>query len=111
VRLREEGAVVIIDLEGEVRLTESFTPALHEVVGGELNSGKTDFLLNFAKVDFMDSYAVGDLVAAYAAVRKKRGRFKLASLSPKIWLILRYSGLTRIMEVFDSEEKALKSFD
>jgi len=35
---------------------------------------------------------------------------KLACLSPKIWLIFHYSGLTRILEIFDSEEKALQSF-
>jgi anti-anti-sigma factor len=110
VRLRETGNVVIVDLEGEVRLTQSFTPALQGVVDDELREGRRNFLVNFAKVDFFDSYAVGDLVAAYVAVRDKKGRLKLANLSPKIWLILRYSGLTRILEVFDSEEQALRSF-
>jgi anti-sigma B factor antagonist len=110
VQLRQKGPVVIVDLEGEIRLSQNFTPGLQNIVGDELRAGKKNFLVNFAKVDFFDSYAVGDLVAAYIAIRDKKGRLKLANLSPKIWLILRYSGLTRILEIFDSEEQALRSF-
>jgi len=61
-------------------------------------------------VDFIDSYGIGDIVASYSAVKEKKGRLKLACLSPKIWLIFQYSGLTRILEIFDSEEKAIQSF-
>jgi anti-anti-sigma factor len=110
VRLFEKGGVVVIDLEGEVRLSEESTPAVHELVVNELRAGKKDFLLNFKKVDFVDSYAVGELIAAYVAVRAKKGRLKLACPPPKVWMVFRYSGLTQVMDVFDSEEKALKSF-
>jgi stage II sporulation protein AA (anti-sigma F factor antagonist) len=89
IKLREKGGIIIADLSGEIRLT---------------------VLLNFAKVDFIDSYGIGDVVASYLAVKEKKGRLKLAGLSPKIWLIFQYSGLTRILEIFDSEEKALRSF-
>ncbi len=111
VKVQDKGGVVVINLEGEVRLTEESSPAVHKLVAQELHAGKTDFLLNFKKVDFIDSYAVGDLIAAYVAVREKKGRLKLACPPPKVWMVFRYSGLTRVMDVFDSEEKALKSFD
>jgi anti-anti-sigma factor len=110
VQVLEKGGVVVIDLEGEVRLTEDTSPAVHQLVADQLRAGKKDFLLNFKKVDFVDSYAVGELIAAYVAVREKKGRLKLACPPPKVWMVFRYAGLTQVMDVFDSEEKALKSF-
>ncbi len=110
VKLRAKGGIVVADLAGEIRLTDDQTPALQRLIAEQLAEGKSDFLLNFAKVDFIDSYGIGDLVAAYLAVKEKKGRLKLAGLSPKIWLIFQYSGLTRILEIFDTEEKALRSF-
>lgn len=109
-KVREKDGIVVIDLVGEIRLSDDYTPALHRQVAEQLVEGKCDILLNFAKVDFIDSYGIGDVVASYLAVKEKKGRLKLACLSPKIWLIFHYSGLTRILESFDSEEKALRSF-
>jgi anti-anti-sigma factor len=110
VKVREKDGVTIIDLAGEIRLTDKATPALQREVTEQLAEGKPDFLLNLAKLDFIDSYGIGDIVASYLEVKEKKGRLKLTCLSPKIWLIFHYSGLTRILEIFDSEEKALKSF-
>lgn len=110
VKVREKGGIIVVDLAGEIRLSDEFTPSLNRQVAEQLTEGKSDILLNFAKVDFIDSYGIGDIVASYLAVKEKKGRLKLACLSPKIWLIFHYSGLTRILEIFDSEEKALQSF-
>jgi anti-anti-sigma factor len=108
--IREKKDVAIIDLEGEIRLTESLAPSLHKIVTELLASKKVKILLNFEKVDFIDSYGIGDLVAAFHGVQQKKGELKITSLSPKLWTIFHYSGLTRIVEIFDNEEKALRSF-
>ena len=110
VKIREKDGVIVFDLAGEIRLSDDFTPALQRHVAEQLAEGKPDILLNFAKVDFIDSYGIGDIVASYLAVKEHKGRLKLSGLSPKIWLIFHYSGLTRILEIFDSEEKAIQSF-
>jgi len=109
-RVCEKDGVVVIDLVGEIRLSDDFTPSLQRQVTELLAEEKFDILLNFARVDFIDSYGIGDVVACYLAVKERKGRLKLACLSPKIWLIFHYSGLTRILEIFDTEEKALQSF-
>lgn len=109
-KLREKGGIVIADLSGEIRFTDDQVPSLQRLIAEKLAEGKTDILLNLSKVDFIDSYGIGDVVASYLAVKEKKGRFKLTGLSPKIWLIFQYSGLTRILEIFDSEEKAFESF-
>jgi anti-anti-sigma factor len=108
--LREKDNVVIIDLAGEIRLSEESSPTFRQLIIEQLSSGKTQFLLNLAKVDFIDSYGIGEIVSAHMAVKEKKGTLKFAHLSDKIWLIFNYSGLTKIFEIFDTEEKALKSF-
>jgi anti-anti-sigma factor len=110
VSFRQKDEVIIVDLAGEIRLTEDRAPSLHKLIAEHLASGKINFLLDFEKVDFIDSYGIGDIVAAHIAVLQKNGKLKLANLSQKIWLIFHYSGLTRILEMFDSLDKALKSF-
>ncbi len=110
VSFKEKEGVVIVDLAGEIRLTEDHAPSLRKLITEQLAAGQVRFLLDFEKVDFIDSNGIGDIVAAYAAVRQKNGEMKLANLSQKIWLIFHYSGLTRVLEMFDSREKALKSF-
>jgi anti-anti-sigma factor len=109
-RVCEKDGVFVIDLVGEIRLSDDFTPSLQRQVSELLAEERSDLLLNFARVDFIDSYGIGDIVACYLAVKEKKGRLKFACLSPKIWLIFHYSGLTRILEIFDTEEKALQSF-
>ncbi|MEW5900397.1 MAG: STAS domain-containing protein [Acidobacteriota bacterium] len=110
ISFREKNNVLIADLVGEVRLTEDFTPSLRNLISEHIAGGKINFLLNFAKVDFVDSYGIGDIVAAYLDVQGKSGKLKMTNLSPKIRLIFNYSGLTRVLEIFDNEEKALASF-
>jgi anti-sigma B factor antagonist len=109
-RVCEKDGVFVIDLVGEIRLSDDFSPSLQRQVSELLAEGKSDILLNFCRVDFIDSYGIGDIVAAYLAVKEKKGRLKLAGLSPKIWLIFHYSGLTRVLDILDTEEKALQSF-
>lgn len=109
-KIREKSGVVILELRGELRLMDSPSPSLQKTILEEIAADNKDILLNFEHVDFIDSYGIGDLLAGYIAIREKGGKLKIAGLSDKLWLILNYTGLTKILEIFDSEEKALKSF-
>jgi len=110
VSFREKSGVVILDLSGEIRFSEAASSSLKKLIAEQLASGKNNILLNFEKVDFIDSCGVGDIVTAHTAVQEKKGKMKLVHLSHKIWMIFHYSGLTRILEIFDSEDNALSSF-
>jgi len=108
--VREKGDVTILDLVGEIRLAAEASPSVQALVKEQLAAGKKKILLNFDKVDFLDSYGVGDVLAAYVSTQEKGGKLKVFHLSSKIWLIFNYSGLTRIIETFDTEDRALQSF-
>jgi anti-anti-sigma factor len=108
--VREKAGVIILDLAGEIRLTAEVSPSIQALVKEQLAADKKKILLNFEKVDFLDSYGVGDVLAAYVSTQEKGGKLKVFHLSNKIWLIFNYSGLTRIIETFDTEDQALQSF-
>lgn len=109
-KTREKGGVAILEIKGELRLTDVPSPSLQKTILEELAGGHICFLLNFEKVDFIDSYGIGEILSGFIAVREKGGKLKICGLSDKIWLILNYTGLLKIIETFDSEEKALKSY-
>jgi anti-sigma B factor antagonist len=108
--VREKGDVTILDLAGEIRLAAEASLSVQALVKEQLVAGKKKILLNFEKVDFLDSYGVGDVLAAFVSTQEKGGKLKVFHLSSKIWLIFNYSGLTRILETFDTEDQALRSF-
>ncbi len=108
--VREKGDVTIVDLAGEIRFTAEASASVQALVKDQLAAGKKKILLNFSQVDFLDSYGVGDVLAAYVSTQDKGGKLKVFHLSSKIWLIFNYSGLNRIIETFDTEDQALRSF-
>lgn len=109
--IREKGDAAILDLSGEIRFSEEGSPSVHALVKEQLARGKKKILLNFERVDFIDSSSIGDILAAYVSSQERSGKLKIFHLPHKIWLIFNYSGLTRIIPTFDTEDQALGSFD
>ncbi len=108
--IREKGDASILDLTGEIRFTEQRGPSIQSLVKEQLAQGKKKILLNFEAVDFIDSCGIGDVLADYVSCQQKSAKLKIFQMPDKIWLVLNYSGLTRIIETFDTEEQALQSF-
>lgn len=110
IRTRELDGVVVFDIEGEIRRSDSAEATLHQLVKARLEAGRTDILLNFEKVDFIDSFGVGEILASYISVHNLGGKLKLSRVSGKLLLVFQVTMLTRVLEIFGSEEAALKSF-
>ncbi|MFQ6069931.1 MAG: anti-sigma factor antagonist [Candidatus Aminicenantales bacterium] len=107
---REKDDVVIFDIEGELKRSEASGITLHQAVKEELDSGKRNVLLNFEKVNFIDSFGVGEILASYISANNLGGKLKLARISKKLYLIFQVTMLTNVLEIFDDEQLALKSF-
>jgi anti-sigma B factor antagonist len=75
-----------------------------------MEKGKRKLLLNFAGLDFIDSSGIGELVSSYVSVKNAGGKLRIASVPDKIMLILEYTSLGNIIEVFDDEASALEDF-
>ena len=110
IKAREEDSIVIFDIEGEIRRSDMFDVTLHQLVKDQLDSGKKDIILNFENVDFIDSFGVGEILASYISTHNIGGKLKLARISKKLYLVFQVTMLTNVLEIFDDEETALKSF-
>jgi len=107
--VREAGDVTVLELTGHLVLgLESQT--LSQRVKQLVAEGKKKIVVNAKNVAFIDSCGVGELVAAYTTLKKNEGAFKLASPQKMVSEVLRLSRLPTVIEVFDTEEKALASF-
>jgi anti-anti-sigma factor len=110
IKKREKGDVVIFDIEGEIRRSDLSETTLHELVKDRLMSGTRNILFNFEKVEFIDSFGVGEILASYISTQNLGGKLKLARISKKLYLVFQVTMLTKVLEIFDSEESAMQSF-
>ena len=110
INIREKNDVVIVDIEGEIKRSEVTDATLHQMVKDQLEAGKRYILLNFEKVDFIDSFGVGEILASYISTHNLGGKLKIAKISKRLYLIFQVTMLTNVLEIFDEEEMALKSF-
>ena len=110
IKKREKGDVVIFDIEGEIRRSDLSETTLHELVKDRLMSGTRNILFNFEKVEFIDSFGVWEILASYISTQNLGGKLKLARISKKLYLVFQVTMLTKVLEIFDSEESAMQSF-
>ncbi|MCJ7588927.1 MAG: STAS domain-containing protein [Candidatus Aminicenantes bacterium] len=110
IRKRTQGDVAIIDIEGEIKRSDISDVTLHQIVKDHLEAGLRNILLNLEKVRFIDSFGVGEILASFISTQNLGGKFKMARISKKIFLIFDVTMLTRVLEIFDTEESALQSF-
>jgi len=66
--------------------------------------------LNLAEVDFINSSGLGILVSLMKEIRLHRGRLTLSNLVSYVQEIFEITQLSRIFEIFTSQEEALNSF-
>lgn len=111
IKIRERDDVAILDLRGEIRLSEHPEHILRDYIKREMDKGKRKLLLNFADLEFIDSSGIGELVSSYVSVKNAGGKLRIASVPDKIMLILEYTSLGNIIEVFESEDAALQNFE
>ena len=111
INLRDNENVTICDIRGEVRRSDVTDITLHQVVKDQLDDGKRSILLNLEKVEFIDSFGVGEILASYISTQNLGGKLKLCSISKKLYVVFQITMLTKVLEIFDSCDEALKSFE
>jgi len=107
---RQKNDIVIFDLEGEIKRSDITDITLHQLVKEQLDSGKRKLVLNFDGVEFIDSFGVGEILASYISTHNLGGKLKLVKISKKLFLIFQVTMLTKVLDIYEEEETALKSF-
>ena len=105
---RLEG-VVVLDLTGRITIGDG-TLILRKQIQTLLDQDHRKLLLNLADVDYIDSSGLGEVVRSYTTVRNAGGDLKLLSLTTKVRDLMQITKLLTVLDVFEQESDALKSF-
>ena len=109
IRERQAGDVMILDLDGEIRIGDSAT-ALRGAIRKLAAEGNKKILLNLAGVKYIDSSGIGELIANYTTVGRSNGQLSLLNLTEKVQDLLVITKLLTVFDVYDNEAEALSSF-
>lgn len=105
---RENNSIQIIDVIGEVDLYN--TKEIKDMIDEKIKQGKYQIILNLLKVPFMDSSGIGTLVTGMYRLKKYQGSLKIINIVGSVAKVFKMTGMDTHLEIFDSEEEAVKSF-
>ncbi|MEE8349338.1 MAG: STAS domain-containing protein [Acidobacteriota bacterium] len=101
--------VTILDVKSRI-LTGPGAQEIQFEVRAALQSGDQRILLNMSAVNIIDSDCVGDLVGAFVTAKNRGGQLKLVHLTKSANQVMNTTKLLTVIESFDEETTALKSF-
>ncbi|MBI4183442.1 MAG: STAS domain-containing protein [Proteobacteria bacterium] len=105
-QLREDGATLVVTLEGDVDLDSS--PEAREVLLKAVGRGR-DVLVDMARITYIDSSGIASLVEALQAARLRGRRLALAAVSPAAMRVLSLARLDKVFAIHASVAEALAS--
>ena len=105
---RENNSIQIIDVIGEVDLYN--TKEIKDMRDEKIKAVKYQIILNLLKVPFMDSSGIGTLVTGMYRLKKYQGSLKIINIVGSVAKVFKMTGMDTHLEIFDSEEEAVKSF-
>lgn len=107
--VRQKGSdITLIVLRGEIgtETVNQFKDRIDQIVA----DGKIKLIMDFQEVNYLNSMGLGVVAATLKKVKKTKGDLKLINLSPAVQELFELTRLTKVFEIFDSEESAVKSF-
>jgi len=107
---RKIGAVVILDLKGNIRIGDG-NVHLHQTVRDLMEKGEKNVLLNLAGVTHIDSTGLGEIIACHITLKKNGGEMKLLHLTKRVRELMVITKLLTVFYVFQSESDAVNSFN
>jgi len=97
--LRESGNVIIVAVEGQVRIsTQSEFKEYMDMLYEKYGNGTV--LLDMQKVSYMNSAAIGIIVDTFRRFRDNDGRLILSGLTPEIAKLFEVTKLNRFIEIY-----------
>jgi anti-sigma B factor antagonist len=107
--IREVGDVVIVDLDGDL-VAGVGDVVLREAVNQLLAQDRRRILINLAQVERLDSSGLGELVASWKLAHRFGASMKLLRPGDRVRYTLHLSQVLPLMEVFEEEAPAVRSF-
>jgi anti-anti-sigma factor len=106
---RRVGDVTIIGLAGRLVLDDG-DAALRERIGALVDERRVQIVLNLHEVTYVDSCGIGVLIDLFQTVRRHDGHLKIVCPSPRCRRVLAVTHLLTVLDPYESEDAALRSF-
>jgi anti-sigma B factor antagonist len=103
--------VVILDVRGGPIELSHDPPQLLNAIRESVQRGSLKILLNLREVHYIDSNGLSEIVEGFKTSKTAGGMLKLCEVVPGIRRLLVVTKLDRVIEVFESEDAALSSFE
>jgi len=106
---RRVGPVLVVGLTGRLVMgdgDEKLDAALQVLI----NRGERALLLDCADVSAIDSQGIRALVRNTVSLHNRGGHLKLLRLTPRVRTVLEGTRLLSVIEAFEDEDAALRSF-
>ena len=78
---------------------------------GIISSSVKNYIMDFQDITYLNSIGVGAIAATLKKVKKFQGNIKLINVSPAVQELFEMTRLTKVFEIFDNEEDAIKSYE
>ena len=110
VRTRQARKVTILELSGRIVVGEA-ADQLGQALQDCIAAGHLDLLLECSQVSYIDSQGIQVLVRGVISIERRGGKLKLLKLSPRVREVLNITRLLTVIESFEDEGAALRSFE
>lgn len=109
VGFRSNGAIQILDLQGEL---DAHTAAeLEAAIQKCQKDNRVHILINGANLMYISSAGLGVFMAYIEEVRESGGDIKIAALQPKVYNVFDLLGFPMLFDIVETEEGAVSKFE
>ena len=104
-KIRQNGEVYIIDVNGEMDLYNSYK--LKELVTKMLEKNVKSFIINLEQVDYIDSSGIGALIYICSTLKKMNLKLAISNVHGSVKKVIELTKLTGYFPIANSLEEAL----
>ncbi|MCK5148155.1 STAS domain-containing protein [bacterium] len=104
---REIGEISVIRIR-ESRLTSQEAPEMKTAFLKMLTEGRRILIINLADVEYMDSTGLGSFLFGIRQAEANDKELIFCGLSPRIESLIKIAQLDSILEIYETEEIAIK---
>ena len=105
---RQVDQVTVISLSGSIDALTA--PKISAYINGQISQGKIRLVVDCGGVDYTSSAGLRVLLGAVKETRAQGGDLRLAAVQPDVMKVLKLSGFTNILKLFDDVNSAAASF-
>jgi anti-sigma B factor antagonist len=105
----QKNGVSVVQLSGSIDALTA--PAITEHLGALISSGQIRLVVDLSGVDFTSSAGLRLLLNTVKDARAGGGDLRLAAVQPDVMKLLKISGFTNILKLFENVDEAVASFE